>query len=237
MFRNPACLGRLLHITKPFIEDGRRLPIYDRMKRREFLGSLAAATALPLATPALAASKISLGELNRYLNSLKTAQGGFTQINPDGTLSKGTFYLSRPGRMRFEYKPPNDALVVAGQGKLAIFDKKSNQGPQQYPLHRTPLNIILRDRVNLNQSGMLMRHDSDGKSTSITAQDPEHPNYGNVKLVFTGSPTELRQWIVTDESGQKTTVVLGKLKTGGRLPVGLFDINGIVKQGGGGAKG
>lgn len=196
------------------------------------MGALAATATLPLATPAIAASKISLDELNRYLNSLKTAKGGFTQINPDGTLSKGTFFLSRPGRMRFEYTPPNNALVVAGQGKLAIFDTKSNQGPQQYPLHRTPLNIILRDRVNLSQSGMLMAHDSDGTATSITAQDPQNPGYGNVKLVFTGSPTELRQWVVTDESGQKTTVVLGKLQTGARLPVGIFDINKLVKQGG-----
>lgn len=203
------------------------------MKRREFLGACAAAAALSAAKPVAAAAKIPLEELNRYLNNLKTAEGGFTQINPDGTLSKGTFFLSRPGRMRFEYQPPNDALVVAGQGKLAIFDKKSNQGPQQYPLHRTPLNIILRDRVNLRQSGMLMAHDSDGTATTITAQDPDHPGYGNVQLVFTSSPVELRQWIVTDESGQKTTVVLGKLKTGGRLPVGLFDIDGMVKKSGG----
>lgn len=201
------------------------------MIRREFLGAFAAAVTLPLAAPARAASKIPLGELSRYLNGLKTAKGGFTQINPDGSLDKGKFYLARPGRMRFEYAGKNAALVIAGQGKLAIFDKKSNQGPQQYPLYQTPLNIILRERVNLQQSGMLMGHDSDGKSTSITAQDPEHPNYGNVKLVFTDNPTELRQWVVTDEGGRRTTVVLGRLETGGRLPTGLFDIDRLVKEG------
>lgn len=189
------------------------------------------AAVLPLAGPALAAGKISLDELNRYLNGLQSAKGGFTQVNPDKTLSKGTFFLQRPGRMRFEYEPPNDALVVAGQGKLAIFDKKSNQGPQQYPLHRTPLNIILRDTVNLKQSGMLVAHQSDGTSTSIVAQDPEHPGYGNVRLVFTAGPTELRQWVVTDESGQQTTVILGKLETGLRLPVGIFDINRMARTG------
>ncbi|MCO4823325.1 MAG: outer membrane lipoprotein carrier protein LolA [Amylibacter sp.] len=199
------------------------------MKRRLFLGALAA---LPLATPAFAASKpLSLNEISNYLNKLLSAKGAFTQVNPDGTLSKGTFYIKRPGRMRFEYEPPNDALVIAGQSKLAIFDNRSNAGPQQYPLYKTPLHIILKKNVNLNTSGMITAHQHDGTSTSITAQDPEHPNYGNVKLVFTDQPTELRQWIITDESGQKTTVILGKLDKKTRLPGRLFDIDRIVKEG------
>lgn len=199
------------------------------MKRRLFLGALAA---LPFAAPALAASKpLSLNEISNYLNKLLSAKGAFTQVNPDGTLSKGTFYIKRPGRMRFEYEPPNDALVIAGQSKLAIFDNRSNAGPQQYPLYKTPLHIILKKNVNLNTSGMITAHQHDGTSTSITAQDPEHPNYGNVKLVFTDQPTELRQWIITDESGQKTTVILGELDKETRLPGRLFDIDRIVKEG------
>lgn len=201
------------------------------MRRREFVSLVAAIPFLFLAQPVAAQDKIAIAELNRYLNSLKTAQGSFVQINPDNTLSRGTFFLSRPGRMRFEYKPPNNALVVAGQGKLAVFDGKSNQGPQQYPLHRTPLSIILKRQVNLGQSGMLVAHSFEGNSTSITAQDPEHPDQGNVKLVFTDSPTELRQWIVTDQSGQRTTVNLDKLTVGGRLPTGIFDIDRMVKEG------
>ncbi len=199
------------------------------MKRRLFLVALAA---LPLAAPALAASQpLSLNAISKYLNELLSAKGAFTQVNPDGTLSKGTFYIKRPGRMRFEYEPPNDALVIAGQSKLAIFDNRSNAGPQQYPLHKTPLHIILKKNVNLNTSGMITAHQHDGTSTSITAQDPKHPNYGYVKLVFTDQPTELRQWIITDERGQKTTVILGKLDKKTRLSGRLFDIDHIVKEG------
>ena len=90
------------------------------MKRRTLLG---AAAALLLTSPVNAQSKpLSLNEISEYLNSLINAEGAFTQVNADGTLSKGRFYLKRPGRMRFEYEPPNDALVVAGQGTLAVFD-------------------------------------------------------------------------------------------------------------------
>jgi outer membrane lipoprotein-sorting protein len=199
------------------------------MKRRLLLGGLAA---LALVTPSLASAEaMSLKEISKYLNDLLSAKGAFTQVNPDGTLSKGTFYIKRPGRMRFEYEPPNDALVVAGQSRLAVFDNRSNAGPQQYPLHKTPLHIILKRNVNLNASGMVTAHQHDGTSTTVTAQDPENPSYGNVKLVFTDKPTELRQWIVTDQSGQKTTVILGDLDKKSRLPGRLFDIDRIVKEG------
>ena len=86
------------------------------------------------------------------------ATGDFTQINPDGSLGKGTFYLKRPGRMRFEYEGRDAALVVAGQGNLVVFDRRSNAGPQQYPLRRTPLHIILKKHVNLGKSGMVTGH-------------------------------------------------------------------------------
>jgi outer membrane lipoprotein-sorting protein len=198
------------------------------MKRRTFLSGIAAAH---LANPVFAQTKrLSLADLSTYLNSLVSAEGAFTQVNADGTLSKGVFYLMRPGRMRFEYAAPDDSLVIAGQGKLAIFDNRSNTGPQQYPLNKTPLSIILKDTVNLNASGMIVAHENDGTATSITAQDPEHPNYGTVQLVFTDKPTELRQWIVTDETGQKTTVILGKLDKKKQLNPNLFDISGIIKK-------
>lgn len=200
------------------------------MKKRIFLAGLAALTLSSVAQAQEA--KLSLAEISGYLNGLKTAKGSFTQINTDGSLGKGTFYLRRPGRMRFEYKGRDSALVVAGQGTLAIFDKKSNAGPQQYPLKRTPLHIILKENVNLGRSGMVTAHEFDGISTSITAQDPKHPEMGNVKLIFTNNPTELRQWVVTDEAGSKTTVILGELSRKADVPARLFDIAALIKNNG-----
>lgn len=171
-----------------------------------------------------AAQKVSLSELSKYLNDFTTATGEFTQINSDGTISTGTVYIHRPGRIRFEYNPPEQTLVMAGGGQVAIFDGKSNTGPEQYPLRRTPLSIILADKVDFTRSGMITGHKSDGKTTTIRAQDPEHPEYGHIDLVFTSSPVELRQWVVTDDTGTQTTVVLGELKKGGRVSARLFSI-------------
>lgn len=76
---------------------------------------------------------------------------------------------------------------------------------------------------------MVTGHSSDGKTTTVRAQDPAHPEYGNIELVFTGSPVELRQWVINDSGGSKTTVVLGDLTTGTQLGNDRFVIPGKDK--------
>nr|WP_111300543.1 outer-membrane lipoprotein carrier protein LolA [Paracoccus saliphilus] len=189
--------------------------------------ALAPALILGLAFPALA-ERISLNEISRYLNSLTTVTSQFTQINPDGTVSTGTVYIQRPGRVRFEYD--NDrTLVLASGGNVAVFDAKSNSGPQQYPLSQTPLSIILDANVNLGRQGMVTGHSEKENATVVTAQDPQRPQNGNIQMVFT-SPTELRQWVVTDDSGQKTTVILGEMQKGGSIPASRFSIQSELSR-------
>lgn len=184
--------------------------------------ALAPAFALAFALPA-AAEKIPLNDISRYLNSLKTVVANFSQVNSDGSVTPGTVYIQRPGRVRFEYKGDN-TLVMASGGQVAVFDKKSNTGAQQYPLSKTPLSIILADNVNLGKSGMVTGYSEKKNSTVVTAQDPAHPEYGNIQMVFTANPTQLRQWVVTDDKGKKTTVILGDMQTGVGIPASKFSI-------------
>ena len=173
---------------------------------------------------AASAQQLSLGQISQYLNQLQTAEGGFTQINGDGTLSTGTIYIKRPGRIRFEYNPPEKSLVIGQGGQLAIFDPRSNAGPEIYPLNRTPLGIILRRNVDLASARMVTNQTSDGTTTTITAQDPDNPQYGNIQMVFTANPVELRQWIVTDEVGTQTTIILNDLVSGEAISERQFNI-------------
>ncbi|MCB1388642.1 MAG: outer membrane lipoprotein carrier protein LolA [Rhodobacteraceae bacterium] len=193
------------------------------MKRRILLATLGL-VALAAAVPAQAAP-ISLSEISRYFNSFRTAQSDFTQVNPDGSLSTGRLMIHRPGRVRFEYDAPDPTLVLASGGSVNIFDARSNDGPSSYPLARTPLNLILDDTVNLGRNQMVMRHYEEGPTTVVVAQDPQHPEYGNIRLVFSANPTELRQWVVTDDTGRETTVILGTLRTGVSLGSLLFNLD------------
>ena len=190
--------------------------------------ALAPAFALVFALPA-AAEKISLNEISRYLNGLKTVVADFTQVNADGSVTPGRVFIQRPGRVRFEYKG-DSTLVLASGGQVAVFDKKSNTGAQQYPLSRTPLNIILAENVNLGRNGSVIGHSERKNTTVVTAQDPQHPEYGNIQMVFTANPTELRQWVVTDDKGKKTTVILGEMQKGVQIPPSRFSITAEAER-------
>lgn len=185
--------------------------------------------ALVLSLPAQAAP-LSLKEISRYLNSIDTAQTTFTQVNADGSRAKGTLYIKRPGRARFEYAPPDRSLVMAGGGQVAIFDHRSNQPPEQYPLRRTPLNLILARNVDLSRAKMVVGHREVGDTTRVIAQDPEKPEYGTIELVFTANPVALREWIITDDMGGQTRVVLEDFQTGANLSGFLFDITHEMRQ-------
>jgi len=192
--------------------------------------SFIAVLALTLYAGAVSAQQLSLSQISAYLNQLQTAQGGFTQINADGTLSTGTIYIKRPGRIRFEYNAPSNSLVMAGGGSVAVFDPRSNTGPDRFPLSQTPLSIILQDNVDLDRADMVTNVTSDGTTTTVTAQDPDNPNYGSIQLVFTANPVELRQWIVTDEFGTETTVILNDLIAGSVIRDILFNINAETRS-------
>jgi len=156
------------------------------MKRRLFL---AAALAV-LAAPAMA-QKIPLGELATYINGITSAKSGFTQINDDGSITTGEIFIKRPGRARFDYAAPDNSLVIAGGGQVAIFDPKSNVPPEQFP---------------------------------VTVQDPKNPEYGNIQLKFTGNPIQLRQWVITNDAGQQTTVIMQALEPTSSIPSRFFNI-------------
>lgn len=189
--------------------------------------ALAPVLALMLSAPAFAQA-IPLAEISRYLNSIGTASSPFTQVNADGSTSTGTVYIRRPGRARFEYNG-DKTLVLASGGQVAIFDPKSNQPPTQYPLSRTPLNLILGENIDLGRAKMVVGQKTDGKTTTVIAQDPDHPDYGTISLVFSANPTQLRQWVITDQAGKKTVVILGQMQTGVDLGSRVFSIDSEIR--------
>ena len=152
------------------------------------------------------AEKISLSNLSSYLESIKKVSGSFTQINSDKTVSTGTIFLFRPGRMRMEYKTPDNSLVIVGGSQIAVFDSKSNTHPRIFPLRKTPLKILLEKKINLKTSDIIISHEEVENSTVVVLQDPNLSSYGSLKLVFTDHPVTLRQWVITNEMSDQTVL-------------------------------
>jgi outer membrane lipoprotein-sorting protein len=190
---------------------------------------LAPLTLMLLSVP-LAAKEVALDTLSAYLNSWKTVEASFVQVNVDGSQSEGRIFIQRPGRARFEYAAPDKNLVIAAGGQVVIFDARSNEPPEQYPLSRTPLNLILAQTVDLEAARMVIGHGEVGDVTVVKVQDPKHPDYGTIDLVFSENPIALKQWIITDDIGNQTSVTLDDLVTGQNYAASLFSMEVELKK-------
>jgi len=193
------------------------------MNRRFFITALGAAPLVSFGNIANA-QNVVVNELNAYLNSLITARAPFTQESADGSTATGTFYLQKPGKMRFEYDPPSPALLVADGNVLAIFDKKSNRGPQRYPQSSTPLSLLSRSDIDIRRSRFVQQLEAGRTQIHLTLFDPENPRNGSIKMIFDRNPMALVEWIIVDGSGLKSVIRLGRLTTNISLNSALFSI-------------
>lgn len=160
-----------------------------------------------------------------YLNSLHSMRGNFLQIDPNGTAEQGSFYIVKPGKMRFEYQPPNPTLVVSDGKTVAVFNKQLNT-VDTYPLYATPLNLLLSDNVKLqnNQNVMGVTRQTGEIIVYAKAGATKEGSGGNITITFSDSPLELRQWTIVDAQGLSTTVSLRNVETGVTLPDQIFTL-------------
>src|SRR5581483_5134967 len=66
-----------------------------------------------------------LGEVSQSLNSFRTMEGQFIQFGPHGEQSEGVFYISRPGKIRFHYRPPVKLDVISDGHNVAVRDNRA----------------------------------------------------------------------------------------------------------------
>jgi outer membrane lipoprotein-sorting protein len=185
------------------------------------LGALALAAALllvlpgkaPWASPLTPEETTAVEELSGYFNSFKTLQGEFTQVSPQGRVSTGVFYLSKPGRLRFEYAPPNPFLVVS-DGAWVVIENRRQRTTDQYPLAATPLKLLLAEEINLLEEADVKSVETTNGVATISVEDRNQAIPGRLVLVFDTNRKELAQWIVEDAKGKRTTISLANLETG-----------------------
>ena len=150
------------------------------------------------------AEKFSLVELSNYFNTFDTFQADFHQWSDNGSVASGVILIKKPGRLRIDYERPEDLLILASGGQLAIFDPKGDPEPTSFPLNVTPFSIVLKSQINLVGSSNILSHDYNHGETSLSLFDPKYPERGHIKLIFSGETPILDRWLIQDESGNIT---------------------------------
>lgn len=209
--------------------------IFARMLRRTLLVSalsalsalpggsaLAQSRARPAAAPALSpADQAQVAKAQAYLQGLRYARGRFTQTDPNGAVSSGTLYLSRPGKIRFEYDPARPLLVVSDGNNVKIYDKALKTF-DQYPLGSTPLSLFLSHEIRLDRGVVVERVEPVPGGFALTARDGRKRAEGRIRLVFGDAPMALREWTVTDARGRRTRVQFSGVTEVASLDPALF---------------
>jgi outer membrane lipoprotein-sorting protein len=155
------------------------------------------------------------------MNSFITLQGEFTQISPKGNVSKGVMFISKPGKLRFEYSPPNPFLLVS-DGKWVTLKNRAKEKGDQFPLSATPLRLVVSPKIDLLREANILGFEQADGITSVILEDREGTIGGQLVLIFDENQNQLQQWIIIDGKGRRTTVSLANLESGMKIDPKLF---------------
>ncbi len=167
--------------------------------------------------------------LQHFLRGLTTLQADFQQTleQPDEGgvyFSSGTFFLKRPGQLRWEYEPPNDQLIVADGQRIWLYDRELEQvshRSQKAALEGTPAQL-------LSTTGPLDQHFElkelqveDGVSWLELIPKDKDAQFSSVRLAL--ADNQLLRMEMSDNFGQITRFVFTNMQRNPTLDDAIFD--------------
>lgn len=165
-----------------------------------------------LAAPAFAQVAPEVKQAETYLRNLKTLQADFTQTSSLGARLSGTFYLNRPGKLRFDYNEVDDFIVADG---VFVYFYDSQMGSQtNAPIGQTLADFLLRKDLTLTGNLRVVKSFIKDGHVYLTVVQKDDTAAGQVELEFSQVPYQLTRWRVTDAQGQITEVTLKNVRTG-----------------------
>jgi outer membrane lipoprotein-sorting protein len=169
--------------------------------------------------------KAQAARMSSYLSSLQTLVGNFVQVGPDGSKTKGDFYIQKPGKVRFEYEAPNPVDIIADGSSLAVRDRKLAT-QDIYPLSQTPLRFLLSDRIDLLKDTNVVNVTADDVFVSVTIEEKQALiGTSRLMLMIGAKDGQLKQWTVTDPQGYDTTIAVYNLDSSKKIDPSLFKID------------
>lgn len=215
-----AALGARAQATQPQQQQQQKPPaLIPTNPFAALLGNPGTTTAL---TPE---QRAVIDRVNTYLSNTQVLSGDFIQVGPDGNKTKGQFFISKPGKVRFEYDPPSPIDIVADGQSVVVRDRKLAT-QDLYPLSQTPLRFLLSDHVNLlKDTNLVALYTDDVFITVVVEEKNGIVGTSRLMIMFSSTDMQLKQWTVTDPQGYDTTVAVYNLDTTKRPDPSLFRID------------
>lgn len=160
-----------------------------------------------------------------YLQSLDKLKASFTQTfideNNAERILTGTFYLDRPGKLRFEFNEIDDFIVA--DGFFVYFYDSEERQQSNAPIGQTLADFLLRDKIQLRDDVNVTDIRKSNGYTTMTLTQTADPEAGSLQLMFSDIPFQLRKWRVTDAQGTTVDISLKDITDDVSFPSGFFN--------------
>ena len=158
-------------------------------------------------------SKI-LNEVETYLNNIKYFKAHFVQDDiKNSQLCEGEFYLSRPGKLRIDYKNPFEASLYTDNRTTIYYDKELNEA-NSIRTADTPLHFLLKKNISFkNKSFSIIDVKDDDDNVSVSFKEKGKEEQGTLILKFKKSPLVLSSIRITNDSDQDIEMMLFDIST------------------------
>ncbi|PCI05987.1 MAG: hypothetical protein COB78_05305 [Hyphomicrobiales bacterium] len=164
-----------------------------------------------------------LAAISKEFTEVPTMMGEFVQFGPNGEQSGGRFYIQRPGKIRFDYEEPSPIRIISNGRTVAVNNKKLKTW-NFYPLSKTPLKLLLDDKLDLNDSS-IKSVKTEGDITTIVMSNKKAFGKSEITLLFDPASYDLRQWTIKDAQGKETSVMVFNVEKGVKIPTKYFVVN------------
>ena len=132
-------------------------------------------------------NQIDLKRVKNYLEGIKTLKGNFLQIDSNGFTKSGKVFIARPGKLRFEYDPPDPILLIADGFYLIYIDKDLEQVSHVF-LKNTPVSFLLKEHIQFKDEITVTNVERSPGVLQITVTKTDEPESGSITLLFSDNP-------------------------------------------------
>ena len=165
----------------------------------------------------------AIKKIEKHLNSISSIKANFVQISADGGISNGQFFLSRPGRLRWQYEPPVPLLIIGNKGTIQYHDLELDT-VSYVDMDDTLAGMMARDKISLTSSDLgVKNYQNAGGTLRLTLIKKDKSEDGSLTLVMQEEPLTLKKFEVVDGARQKTSISLTDVVYDAKLPPQLFE--------------
>jgi len=166
-----------------------------------------------------------VAKVDKYLSGTQKLSGNFVQVGPDGRRTQGEFFISKPGKVRFDYDPPSPIDIIADGQSVVVRDRRLAT-QDVYSLSQTPLRFLLSDHVDLMKDTNLVAVYADDVFVTVVVEEKSNlVGTSRLMIMFSAKDMQLKQWTVTDPQGYDTTVAVYNLDTSKKPDPNIFKID------------